>query len=63
MNTQKLTRSDWLDHAVNSLTDKLNYYLNDRNMSLEQAIEAVKPNTTAGSKAWEIALNKIRDNS
>ena len=63
MNSQRVTQTDWLNQAVNSLTDKLSYYLNDRNMSLEQAIEAVKPNTTAGSKAWSIALDKIRNTS
>ena len=59
MNKQKVTRVDWLNHAVDSLTRKLSYYLNDRNMSLEQAIEATKVETCAGPKAWTIALSKI----
>ena len=60
MNKQKVTRVDWLNHAVDSLTDKLNYYLNDRNMSLEQAIEATKADTCAGPKAWAIALEQVQ---
>ena len=59
MNNQKVYQKDWLSHAVDSLTDKLSYYLDDRDMSLEQATEATKADTCAGPKAWTIALSKI----
>ena len=60
MNNQKVYQKDWLNDAVDSLTDKLGYYLNDRNMTLEQAIESTKANTCAGPKAWAIALEQVQ---
>ncbi len=60
MSMDKLYRTDWLDIAVNSLLDKLRYYIDDRAMSLNQAIAETKRESTAGPKAWDIALDKIK---
>lgn len=49
---------DWMKTAVDSLKEKLEFAYELRG-SREAAIEMVKGQTCAGSKAWEIALNQL----
>lgn len=50
---------NWLKEAVDSLLNSLDYYVNERGLSIEEAKAQIKKESTAGSKAWKIALDKF----
>jgi len=51
---------DWLRIAIDSYKDNLRFGLELYNQDIEKAILYAKENSTAGSKAKELALEEMR---
>jgi hypothetical protein len=50
---------DWMQAAVDSLTSALQFAMELMEGDKEAAISYVRERSTAGTKAWELALQKL----
>lgn len=59
MSKDNMTKNDWLQGAIDSVVEKMNFQMISLGKTKDEAIKAVKEQTTAGTMAWELALAKI----
>lgn len=59
MSKENMTKEDWMQGSVNSVVEKMQFQMGVIGKSKEDAIKSVREQTTAGSKAWELALAQI----
>lgn len=54
-----MKNQDWLQIAVDSVVEKMTFQMVGLGKTKDEAINAVREQSCAGAKAWEIALSKI----
>lgn len=54
-----MTNQDWLQIMVDSVVEKMTFQMVGLGKTKEEAINSVREQSCAGTRAWEIALSKI----